>query len=151
MKKFNVFTLFRRGGKGLIGLMLVIGLLAMFGCSMVQDAITPCHIDEAAVKYANVEATSYVPYTSVYDAKRVLAHIDFNHAVLQLGYARLSQDDKLKRNFLVPRLEADVTDAVNFQKKVFRPTGAIGLAFPALFAGTFGAMFINTPKKKKEV
>ena len=140
MKKF---------GKNLIGLGLIIGLLALFGCSMVKDAIMPCHIDEQAINYAGVEPTSYVPYTSVYDAKRVLAHIGFNHTVLQLEYARLAQNDKLQHNFLVPRLEAYVTDAVVFQNKVFSPTGAIGLAFPALAAGTFGALFINTGKKKK--
>lgn len=139
MKKF---------GKSLIGLALVVGLLAIFGCSMVKDVVTPCHIDKQAINYSGVEPTSYVPYTSVYDAKRVLAHIDFNHTEFQLMYARMAQDDKLQHNFLVPRLEANVTEAIVFQNKVFSPTGAIGLAFPALVAGTFGALFINTGKKK---
>ena len=144
MKKF---------GKSFIGLMLVVGLLAIFGCSMVKDVVTPCHIDEEAINYSGVEPTSYVPYTSVYDAHRVLAYIDFNHTALQLQYARLAQDDKLQHNFLVPRLEANVTDAVVFQNKIFSPTGAIGLAFPALAAGTFGALFIKRPgdEKKKVV
>jgi hypothetical protein len=140
----------KRIGKGLILTICIVGLLALFGCSMVQDIATLCHIDETAVEYSETTKTSYLPWTTVYDAKRVLAHINYKHQQLQLAYERMKVDDNLRHAFLTGNLELNIADAVAFQQKVFNPAGPIGLGLTTLFGGTIGALFINTPKKKKE-
>ena len=141
MKKF---------GKSLIGLVLVVGLLAMFGCSLVQDTITPCHVGEEAIEYAGIKGTSYVPWTTVFDAKRVRDYMNFNHVQYQTAYDRAKQDDTLRYTFISDGLNVHIADATALQQKIFSPTGAIGLAFPALFAGTLGALFIKRPGDEKK-
>ena len=137
-------------GRSLVVLVCVVGLVGMFGCSGFQNILTPCHIDEAAIEYADIPATSYMPWTTVWDANRVLSHMGFNHSTLQISYERLKQDDSLQHSFLYSNLELNIADATTFQQQVFDPSGPIGLAIPMLFGGTLGALFINTPKKKKE-
>lgn len=140
MKKFS---------KSFLGLVLVAGLLAIFTGACVQDIITPCHINESAIEYAGIEATSYAPWTTVWDAKRVRDYMNFNHVQYQNAMNRLKDDDNIRHAFELDNLNVTLADSQAWQKKVFSPTGVIGLAFPALAAGTFGALFINTGKKKK--
>ena len=140
----------RKIGKGLVVLVCVVVLVVMFGCSGFQDILTPCHIDETAIGYANIESTSYMPWTTVWDANRVLFHMNYNHNVLQISYERMKQDDNLQHSFLCGSLELNIVDAESFQEKLFDPSGPIGLAIPMLFGGTLGALFINVPKKKNE-
>lgn len=143
-------TKMRKIGKGLVVLVCVVGLVGMFGCSGFQDILTPCHINEAAIEYAGIPGTSYMPWTSVWDASRVLSHMNYNHSVYQISYERMKQDDNLQHSFLYGNLEVNIADARSFQEQLFDPSGPIGLAIPMLFGGTLGALFINTPKKKKE-
>ncbi len=138
----------KRIGKGLILTICIVGLLALFGCSMVQDIATPCHIDKIAFDYGKVEPTSYLPWTTVYDAKRVLKHINYIHQQLQLTYERMKVDDNLRHAFLTGTLELNIADAVQFQQKVFNPAGPIGLGLTTLFGGTIGALFIKRPGDK---
>jgi len=135
--------------KGLVGLVCIIGLITLFGCIGFQDAITPCHIDEAAIEYSAQEATSYMPYTSVWDAKRIRTYINYMHVQTQNMYKRLQQDDSLTHAFLLNSVEANIADSVQLQAQVFNPSGPIGIALPALLGLGAGTFLINTPKKKK--
>ena len=142
MKKF---------GKGLVGLVCILGLITMFGCVGFQDIVTPCHIDVAAIEYAGTTATSYTPYTSVWDAKRVRAYMNYMHVQTQTAYERLQQDDSLSHAFLLNSVDANIADSVQLQAQVFNPAGPIGIALPALLGLGAGTFLINTPKKKKVV
>jgi len=151
MKKLLCRNKVKTLGKGLVAALLLTGLVAMFGCSMVQDAFVPCNIEQEAIVYSGQKPTSWVPWTTLYDGNRILEWIDFNHLQYQLACNRMKEDDKLVHGKIVGRLTVSIDQSTSFKSKVFSPTGAIGMAFPALFAGTFGALFINTPKKKKVV
>lgn len=140
MKKF---------GKGLLAMLLLTGLVAMFGCALVQDAVIPCNIEQDAIKYSGQEPTSWVPWTTLYDGNRILEWIEFNHLQYQLACDRMKEDDKLMHGKIAGRLSISIDQSTSFKSKVFSSTGVIGLAFPTLMAGTFGALFINTGKKKK--
>lgn len=140
MKKF---------GKGLLAMLLLTGLAVMFGCALVQDAVIPCHINQEAIDYAGIKPTSYVPWTTLHDAQRIRDYVNYNHIQYQNAMERLKKDDRLSHAFVLDGLNYNIDDSLVLKKKVFSPTGAIGLAFPALAAGTFGAMYINTGKKKK--
>lgn len=120
----------------------------MFGCSAFQDLATPCHIDERAIEYSDVEPTSYLPWTTLWDAQRLRKEIIFRHDGLQNIYRRLQEDDNMLVGHVLDVLDVSVADAGTFKDKVFNPSGPIGMLLPTLFGGTIGAMFINTGKKK---
>lgn len=136
-------------GKALVTLVCVVGLVIMFGCASFQDLATPCHINEDAIEYSGQPATSYLPWTTVFDAERIKAYIDYEHMDLQRYFKVTAEEDNLHYNFLTDRVTSSIADAREFQQKVFNPNGSIGIAITALFGGTIGAMFINTPKKEK--
>lgn len=141
MKKF---------GKGLVAMLLLTGLVAMFGCALVQDAVVPLNIEQEAIEYSGQEPTSWVPWTTLYDGNRILEWIEFNHLQYQLACDRMKEDDKLIHGKIVGRLNVSIDQADSFKSKVFSPDGAIAMAFPMLFGGAFGALFIKRPGDKSK-
>lgn len=137
--------------KALVTLVCIVGLVIMFGCAGLQDIATPCHIDENAIVYSEQEPTSYLPWTTVFDAERIKAYMDYKHLDFQKGLKDLLEDDNLAYDFYTGQLNSSIADARQLQQKLFNPNGSIGMAITALFGGTIGAMFINTPKKKEKV
>lgn len=140
MKKF---------GKALVTLICIVGLVITFGCAGLQDVITPCHVDENAIVYSEQPATSYLPWTTVFDAERIRAYMDYKHLDFQAGLKDLLEDDNRAYDFYTGQVNASIADARQLQQKLFNPNGSVGMAITALFGGTIGAMFINTPKKEK--
>jgi len=121
----------------------------MLGCSMFQDAVTPTYIEPDAIKYTGELATSFMPYTTLWDAERINDRLDYTHDVKQTMYSRLSEDDVKKYNFLKDKGTLHIQGAKEFQKIVFSPEGPIGLLLPALFGTTIGAMFIKRPRERE--
>ena len=138
--------------KTILVALIVTLLLGFMGCASFQDILTPCHIDEAAIEYSGQEATSYVPWTTIWDAKRIRAYVKFNHLQYQSACDRLKQMDKSKHIFLLDGVDDNIVSSVEFQAKVFNPTGPIGLMVNGLCLGA-GAFLIKRPgdKSKKEV
>lgn len=143
----------RKLGKALIMLVCVLGLVIMFGSGCFQDLATPCHIDEKAIEYSEVDATSYLPWTTLWDAQRLRGEILYRHSNLQRVYVRLQEDDNAEVTFLVDALDTSVAGAREFQDQVFNPSGPVGMLLPTLFGGVLGSVFIKRPgdKSKKEV
>jgi hypothetical protein len=136
--------------KALVTLVCVIGLVIMFGCAGLQDLVIPCHIDEGVIEYSQQPATSYLPWTTVFDAERIRAYTDYTHLDYQKSLKDLLEDDNLQYSFYTDRLISSIADARQLQQKLFDPNGSIGMAITALFGGTIGALFINTPKKNNK-
>lgn len=130
----------------LIGSVLILGLAVLFGCASVQDVVTPCWIPPGAAEYADANTTSILPYTTLFDAKRVQAKMNYVHTVNQVK-------DKLEYEYYTGIQTFHMGAAKEFQAAIFSPTGPIGLLFPTIMAGSFGALFIKRPgdKSKKEV
>lgn len=137
--------------KTLLIALVVALLLGFMGCIGFQDIITPCHIDEAAIEYSGQEATSYVPWTTVWDAKRIRGYLNFNHVQYQNACERLKQDDSLTHAFLLDGADANIADAVQFQATVFSPTGPIGALLLAGGGLGIGALAISKPGDKKQI
>jgi len=135
-------------GKGLAVLVCIVGLIVMFGCAGFQDVVVPCHIDEDAADYAGIPITSYMPWTTIWDARRVDAHMEFAHTITQLTHRRMQEDDILQFDFLRDNLRINLADAAQLQEKLFDPAGPIGMVLPMLFGGTLGALFI--PRKREK-
>jgi hypothetical protein len=138
-------------GKGLVTLVCVVGLVVMFGCSGFQDVIVPCHIDEEAANYADIPIISYMPWTTIWDARRVDSYMKFNHTVMQVTYQRMQEDDTLQFDFLRNNLRVNLADATQLQEQLFDPAGPIGLLIPTLCAGTLCATLISKPGDKKKI
>lgn len=139
--------------KAVVTLVCVVGLVIMFGCAAFQDLATICHIDEAAIEYSDVKPTSYLPWTTLWDAQRLRKEIIFKHNQLQVVYTRLQEDDNILVGHVLDVLDVSIAGAQEFRDNAFNPQGAIGLLVPTLFAGTLGSLLIKRPgdKSKKEL
>ena len=134
--------------RSLLLLVCMAGLVAVFSGGCLQDLIVPCHINEDAIEYSGIEPTSYLPWTTVWDAHRVKDYIELQHKKTQLIYKRLQQDDTLTYSFVVNAVDISLIEAEVLQKKLFDPNGSVGMLLATLFGGTIGTFFLNTPKKK---
>ena len=72
-----------------------LGLVVLFGGSCITDIATPCHIEEDAVFYADEKPTSYLPWTTLWDAERIDRKMDFMHQLRQINLLRELEDDDL--------------------------------------------------------
>ncbi len=124
--------------------LVIFVLAAFFGCAAVQDAVTPCWIPPASLKYADANATTMLPFTTLFDAKRVAMKMDFVHLRNQVL-------DDINYNFLTGLSSFHIGVAEEFQAKVFSPTGPIGLAFPTLGGGILGAFLLSKPSDRKKI
>lgn len=118
----------------------VLGLLIIMGCSLIQDSIIPCYIDPDAAVYADAPLTELMPWTTIQDAKRIYARMEFVYQVKQLGY-----------HFLRDNLALYMADAEQFRSVVFSPTGPIGLMFPAGMGLIAGWTLMSKPDDKKKI
>ena len=132
--------------QGLLASIAIFGLAVILGCASIMDAVTPCYISPASLEYAEAEPTTFLPFTTLWDAKRVDKKMAYVHLINQTT-------DRLQYGFLKGLSSFHITAAQEFQEVLFSPTGPIGLAFPMLFGGTLGALFIKRPgdKSKKEL
>lgn len=127
-------------------------LVVMFGCSAFQDGITPAYIEQDAAKYAGlIDITEFLPYTTLWDAKKLDRLMDHVHQTNQMDLARMLEDDNVKYGFLKDATVSHIQSAVAFQDTFFNPTGPIGMLVPALTAGTLGAFLISKPSDKKKI
>lgn len=134
--------------KALIITVCIVGLTAIFGCSLVMDAVTPTYISPEAIKYAdaNVPLVPWMPFKSLLDARFVEKKIDFQHLIN-------SMTEEARYNFFKGSVVASIMTGEKFQQAVFSPTGPIGLMLPASLAGVLGTMaggrYVKSPREKE--
>ena len=115
-------------------------LLVILGCSLVQNSIVPCYIDEDAAAYADAPLTQLMPWTTIQDAERIYARMEYVHQIKQLGY-----------HFLRNSLSAHLADAEQFKQVAFSPSGLLGLLLPAGMGAILGGYMISKPDDKKKI
>ena len=122
--------------------LMVMGLAIMFGCSAIQDVITPTYVNEKAAEWAGVPTKMLMPYTTLWDAKRVGMAIDYKITI-----------ERFKGGYYRSMTNLSILAGEEIKTTLFSPQGPIGLLLPTLFGGTLGAMLIKRPgdKSKKEV
>lgn len=135
--------------KVIIGIVAIL-LVAMFGCAALMDLATPCYIDEDLIAYAEEEPTSFLPFTTLWDAERIDNKFDYVHLVTQIDLQRQIEDDVVYYDYLKDKQNKYMTSAKEFQKAIFTPEGPIGLILPTLFGGTLGALLIPRPGDRKK-
>jgi len=122
--------------------LMVMGLALLFGCSAVQDIITPTYVNEEAATWADVPTKMMMPYTTLFDAKRVASAIDYKLTI-----------ESITGGYYKSITNLSILAGEEVKATMFSPEGPVGLLLPTLFGGTLGAMLIKRPgdKSKKEV
>ena len=123
---------------------VILGLAVLFGGACFQEIITPCYISPISLEYANVNATSLLPWTTLFDAKRVDRMVDFKHTWNQAT-------DTLKYKLTKGLNALHISIGEELKATLFSPTGPIGLMFPALGGTAIGTFLLSKPKDKKKI
>ncbi len=126
-----------------ISFLAFVGLAVFFGCASVQDIITPCFISPKALDYTKEDGATFLPYTSLWDAKRVNRKMDYVYLVKK-GY------EKLEYEYLKGITGISMRASEEFQTTIFSPSGPVGALLPTLFGGTLGALLIRRPGDTKK-
>jgi hypothetical protein len=126
----------------LLTVIMVMGLAVMFGCSALQEIITPTYVSKEAAEWANTTSKLFMPYTTLWDAKRVGAAIDYKLTI-----------EKIRGGYYKNMTNLAIFAGEELKTTLFSPEGPIGMLLPMLFGGGLGAMLIKRPgdKSKKEV
>jgi len=135
----------------LLVLMCSIVLVTVLGCSAWMDGLTPAHIDEAAIEYSDSNPHLYLPYTSLWDAKRIQREMMYVHQTEQVRLARKLEDDKLRFAYLRNAMETNISSAEELRDTLFSPTGPLSLLFAAVPSLALGAYLIPRPSDKKRI
>jgi len=126
-------------------------LVIFIGCSMVQDAVIPTYIAPEAADYAEVNVPAGpLPFTTLWDAKRVDKRLDFAHELNQIQLARLQEDDLMTYNYLRNNHTLHLQQGQQLKQTIFSPTGPIGLLISGFGFGTIGALTIPRPQDIKK-
>lgn len=122
--------------------LMVMCLAVMFGCSAFQDVITPTYVNEEAAEWAGISPKLIMPYTTLWDAKRVGAAIDYKLTI-----------ERIKGGYYKGITNLSILAGEEIKTTLFSPEGPVGLLLPTLFGGTLGALLVKRPgdKSKKEV
>jgi len=125
-------------------------LVVFFGCSLAMDAVSPCPIDPKAAEYSGQPLKKQpLPFTTVWDAKRIDSHLDYRHKLNQIALVRTMEDDNSEYGFLKDAHMSNLQAGAEFQQVVFSPSGALGALIPGLSCLGIGAYCIKRPQEKE--
>lgn len=125
-------------------------VLAMLGCAAFMDIATPCYIEEDMIAYSEEEPTSFVPWTTLWDAERIEAKFDFMHLMNQIEWQRQIEDDAMFADFIKNAQTKHTASARELQTTLFTPEGTIGLLGISSLSMMVGWLGLRRPGDKKE-
>lgn len=130
--------------QNLVATVSILLLLVLLGCASFQDALTPCYISPAVLKYADANGTSILPWTTLFDAKRITTKMDFVHSLRQMS-------DRMRYTYLKGIQQFHIAGAEELKVSLFDPTGPLALIIPTGLAATAGALLFSKPTDKKKI
>lgn len=123
---------------------MVVALAVMFGCSAVQDILVPTYVDKDAAEWADTTPKLFMPYTTLFDAKRIGRAIDYRLMI-----------EKVRGGYYKNITNISIFAGEEIKTAVFSPEGPVGLILPTLFGGTIGTLigsaYRQRPKDKKRI
>lgn len=128
-------------GQKLLTFVSAILLLLFVGSSCVQDLIIPTYVDEDAAKWAGVPVNMFLPWSTLWDAKRVALFIQFK-----------KQQYMIEAGFYENITAISVAGAEEIGDIIFSPNG-LGMILPASLAGVLGVIgggrYVKRPEEKE--
>lgn len=123
-------------------IIVLAGLIALVfvGAGCVQDIITPAYVDKTAAEWANVPTKLFLPYSTLWDAKRLAGAIDYKLTI-----------ERIKGGYYKNITNLSILAGEELKNTVFAPDGLLSLLLiggPTFAAGSF---LISKPKDKKEI
>lgn len=123
-------------------IIVLAGIIALVfvGAGCVQDVVTPAYVNKDAAEWANVPTKLFLPYTSLWDAKRVAGAIEYKFSL-----------ERVRCGYYQNVMNLSIVAGEELKSVVFNPNGILSLLMvggPALALGTYG---ISKPKDKKEI
>jgi len=132
--------------KVLIITLAIFSLSVYLGCASFQEVLTPTYISQAAIEYADVNVPEFLPYNSLWDAKKVAAEMDYKYSIGQVT-------DEMEYNHLRGLITTHIGRGEAFRDTMFSPEGPIGLLIPASLAGILGTFaggrYVKSPREKE--
>jgi len=113
--------------------------LVFVGAGCIQDIVTPAYINTEAAEWANVPPKLFMPYTTLWDAKRVANAIDYKFSL-----------ERIKCGYYQNVMNISIVSGEELKSTIFSPDGILSLL---MFGGTFtaGSYLISKPKDRKEI
>lgn len=118
------------------------GLIAVIfiGAAGCQDIITPAYVDKDAAEWAGVPIRLFLPYSTLWDAKRLINAIDYKLTI-----------EKIKGGYYKNITNISILASEEFKDVVFNPNGLLSLLMVGGPMCALGAYGISKPKDKKEI
>jgi len=114
--------------------------LVFIGAGCVQDAVTPCYVSEDAAEWAGVPTKLFLPYTTLWDAKRVAHAIDYKLTI-----------ERIKGGYYKEVTNLSILAGEELKNTVFAPDGLLSLLLIGGPTFAMGSFLISKPKDRKEI
>ncbi len=114
--------------------------LVFIGAGCVQDAVTPAYVNEAAAQWAGVPTKLFLPYTSLWDVKRVAMAIDYKLTI-----------ERIKGGYYKNVTNLSILAGEELKSTVFAPDGLLSLLLIGGPTFAMGSFLISKPKDRKEI
>ena len=114
--------------------------LTFIGAGCVQDAVTPAYVSEDAAEWAGVPTKIFLPYTSLWDVKRISNAIDYKLTI-----------ERIKGGYYKSVTNLSILAGEELKNTVFATDGLLSLLLiggPTFAAGSY---LISKPKDRKEI
>ncbi len=114
--------------------------LLFIGAGCIQDLITPAYVNENAAEWANVPPKLLMPYTTLWDAKRLANAIDYKLTI-----------ERIKGGYYKSITNLSILAGEELKNTVFAPDGLLSLLLIGGPTFAIGSFLISKPKDKKEI
>ena len=124
------------------GVIVLIGAVSLvfIGASCIQDAITPTYVDIDAAKWAGVPTKLFLPYTSLWDAKRLSNAIDYKLTI-----------QRIKGGYYKGITNLSVLAGEELKNTIFATDGLLSLLLIGGPTFAMGSFLVSKPKDKKQI
>jgi len=110
------------------------------GAGCIQDIVTPAYIDVNAAEWANVPPKLFMPYTTLWDARRVAHAIDYKLTI-----------ERIKGGYYKNITNLSILAGEELKNTVFAPDGLLSLLLVGGPTFAMGSLLISKPKDRKEI
>lgn len=115
-------------------------VLLFVGAGCIQDGVTPAYVNEDAAEWANVPTKLFLPYTTLWDAKRVAYAIDYKFSL-----------ERIRCGYYQNVMNLSITAGEELKNTLFSPDGILSLLMIGGPMCALGAYGISKPKDKKRI